>query len=134
MNTLLFAVSLLLAAIGPMLAIRYLRPILERVLHGLCDADGGSEFWIRCAYLMAISGTLLLTLTFGLFDDGTSPVDAIRRALWLTLAGVFATVAIISANVGSQVRAWLANERVKREAPLADTAPTARAATAGSNA
>ena len=131
MDILLFVVSLLLAAIGPMLAIRYLRPILERVLHGLCDADGGSEFWIRCAYLMAISGTVLLTLTFGLFDNGTAPVDAIRRALWLTLAGVFATVAIILANVSSQVRAWLVKDHQAPAIHAAAARPAARAAARG---
>ncbi len=53
---------------------------------------------------MAVSGTLLLTLSFGSFDAGASIVDAMRRALWLTLAGVFGTVAILSSNVWSQVR------------------------------
>ncbi len=111
MDTTLFVTSLLLGAAGPMLAIRHLRPILERVLRGLCDADGGSEFWIRCATLMVVSGTLLLTLTFGNFDAGATLVDALRRALWLALAGVFATVAIVSANVWSQVNRWLADRQ-----------------------
>ncbi len=111
MDTVLFLVSLGLAAFGPILAIRYLRPILERVLRGLCRADGGTEFWIRAAYLMATTGTLLLTLVFGGFDPGTSVVETLRRTLLLTLVGVFTTVGIITANVWSQVREWLTVQR-----------------------
>ena len=125
MDTVLFTISLLLAAVGPMMAIRYLRPILERVLHGLCDADGGSEFWIRCAYLLAVSGTLLLTLSFGSFDAGASVVDALRHALWLTLAGVFASVAIVSANVWSQLNRWVVEQRRANApaSPIASPSP-----------
>lgn len=104
----LFFVSLLVAVIGPIVAISYLQPILYKVLRMLCDADGGAEFWIRCAYLLAVSGTLLLTLSFGEFSDRNSAIDAMRRSLWLVMAGVFATVAIISRNVWTQVRQWIA--------------------------
>lgn len=108
MNANLFFVSLLIALVGPVIAITYLRPILYKVLRMLCDADGGAEFWIRCAYLLAVSGTLLLMLTFGEFSNRHDVVDTVRRSLWLVLAGVFLTVAIISRNVWTQVRQWLA--------------------------
>jgi hypothetical protein len=111
MNASLFLASMALSVIGPVVAIAYLRPILERVLRGLCDADGGSEFWIRCAYLLAVTGTLLLSLTFGDFAAGSTLLDALRRTLWLVMSGVFVTVAIISGNVWSQVRAVLAARR-----------------------
>jgi hypothetical protein len=104
----LFFVSLMIAVIGPAVAITYLKPILNKVLRLLCDADGGAEFWIRCAYLLAVSGTLLLMLSFGEFSDRSSAIDAMRRSLWLVMAGVFATVAIISRNVWTQVRQWIA--------------------------
>lgn len=104
----LFFVSLLVAVVGPIVAISYLKPILYKVLRMLCDADGGAEFWIRCAYLLAVSGTLLLMLSFGEFTDRNSAIDAMRRSLWLVMAGVFATVAIISRNVWMQVRQWIA--------------------------
>jgi hypothetical protein len=107
MNTNFFLLAMSIAVLGPIVAISYLRPILQKVLVGLCDADGGAEFWIRCAYLLAVSGTLLLMLSFGLFDDASRPVDSLRRALWLVFMGVFATVAIISRNVWSQVRTYL---------------------------
>ena len=108
MNANLFFVSLLIALVGPVVAITYLKPILYKVLRMLCDADGGAEFWIRCAYLLAVSGTLLLMLTFGEFNDRSSVIDTVRRSLWLVLAGVFVTVAIISRNVWMQVRQWVA--------------------------
>lgn len=104
----LFFLSLLIAVVGPIIAISYLKPILKKVLGLLCDADGGAEFWVRSAYLLAVSGTLLLMLSFGQFDEQRSVVDVVRRSLWLVLAGVFATVAIIARNVWAQVRNMLA--------------------------
>lgn len=112
MSANLFFVSLLIALVGPVVAITYLKPILYKVLRMLCDADGGAEFWIRCAYLLAVSGTLLLMLTFGEFNDRSSVIDTVRRSLWLVLAGVFVTVAIISRNVWMQVRQWVAAQNL----------------------
>ncbi|MEK8031351.1 hypothetical protein AACH06_11030 [Ideonella sp. DXS29W] len=104
MNTLLiFASSLTLAVCLPIVAVRYLEPILAKVLRGLCDADGGAEFWIRSAYLLAVTGTVVLQLTFGRFEDGADPVDVLRRTLWLVLAGIFVTVAFIASRVWHQV-------------------------------
>jgi quinol-cytochrome oxidoreductase complex cytochrome b subunit len=132
MSANLFFVSLLIALVGPVIAISYLKPILYKVLRMLCDADGGAEFWIRCAYLLAVSGTLLLMLSFGEFSDRSSVVDTVRRSLWLVLAGVFVTVAIISRNVWTQVRQWVAAQnlaadiqaaRIVKPAPAASAVP-----------
>jgi quinol-cytochrome oxidoreductase complex cytochrome b subunit len=125
MNASLFFLSLLIALVGPIVAIAYLKPILLKVLRMLCDAEGGAEFWIRCAYLLAVSGTLLLMLSFGEFDDRHSLVDTVRRSLWLVLAGVFVTVALISRNVWTQVRQWVA-----ARAPAIELAPKTAATTA----
>lgn len=108
MNTTLFLLSLTLAVVGPLVAITYLRPILTRVLRALCDADGGAEFWIRSAYLLAVCGTMLLMLSFGEFREEASLVDTLRRALWLVFAGVFITAGIIAKQVWAQVREILA--------------------------
>lgn len=107
MNTTLFLLSLTIAVIGPLLAISYLKPILIKVLQSLCNAEGGAEFWVRSAYLLAVCGTLLLMLTFGEFREEASVVDTLRRALWLVFAGVFTTVAMISRQVWGQVRTML---------------------------
>ena len=130
MNTTLFLISLALAVLGPLVAVTYLRPILTRVLRSLCDADGGAEFWIRSAYLLAVCGTLLLMLSFGEFREGASVVDTLRRALWLVFAGVFTTVAIIAKQVWSQVRALLSANQARPfgpQAPLADWPDDGRA-------
>ncbi len=60
---------------------------------------------------MATTGTMLLTLVFGGFDPGMSVVETLRRSLLITMVGVFITVGIITANVGTQVREWLAERR-----------------------
>ena len=115
MNTTLFLLTLCLAVAGPIVAISYLRPILAKVLVSLCDAEGGAEFWIRCAYLLAVSGTLLLMLSFGQFDTTGNIVDSLRRSLWLVFMGVFVSVAIISRNVWSQVGAALRRDNAEAQ-------------------
>ena len=104
MPTTAFLASLAAAAVAPALALAYLRPILLRVLRGLCDAEGTAEFWIRCATLLAVTGTLLLVMVFGDFGTGATLVDALRRVLFLTMSGVFVSVALISRNVWNQAR------------------------------
>lgn len=98
MNTLLiFGSSLTLAMCLPIVAV--LEPIVARVLRGLCDVDGGAQFWIRSAYMLAVTGTMVLQLTFGRFEDGADPVDVLRRTLWLVLAGILVTMAFIASRV-----------------------------------
>lgn len=121
MNTALFLLSLLIAVVGPLLAINYLKPILIKVLHSLCNAEGGAEFWLRSAYVLAACGTLLLMLTFGDFREESSVVDTLRRALWLVFAGVFVSVGIISRQVWSQVRLQLEPARAQQPTNLPDT-------------
>lgn len=104
MNTHYFLLSLLLAFAVPVIVVSYLRPILMRVLHTLCDADGSAEFWIRCAYVLTISGTLLMTLMFGGFDAGIEPLSMLRRTLVIVMGGVFLSIGIISRRVWFQVR------------------------------
>jgi hypothetical protein len=129
MNITLFLLSLSVAVLGPLVAISYLRPILVKVLHTLCDADGGAEFWVRSAYLLAVCGTLLLMLSFGEFRQDASVVDTLRRALWLVFAGVFATVAAIANQVWGQVRELLADRNLSAQAARrAETRMARRAA------
>ncbi|MGL4768323.1 MAG: hypothetical protein ACRCV6_09655 [Formosimonas sp.] len=106
----LFILSLTIAIIAPLVVVRYLRPILIRVLNGLCDADGSAEFWVRCVYILAVSGTLLLVLLLGDFNQGTTTIDALRRALVCVFLGVFITVAMVSRNVWGRVQVMLARQ------------------------
>ena len=124
MDTTLFLVSLACAVAAPIFAIAYLRNILHQVLEGLCDADGSAEFWIRCATLLAVTGSVLTLMLFGNFDAGTSVALALRRCLVLTMAAVFATVALISRNVWNQARL-----QTPTWPPLASTKPVQPTAT-----
>ena len=106
MSELNFALTLLIAVLGPMLAIGYLQPILLVVLDSLCveplPGKVGAHFWVRSAYLLAIAGTLVLALTFG--DLHGTVLDAVHRALWLAAAGSFVSIAIITRRVWAPVQ------------------------------
>jgi hypothetical protein len=99
MDTSLFIASVLVAVLTPIAAITYIRPILVQVLQALCHGQSGAEFWVRCAYVLAVCGTLLLVLTFGEFSAHTAFLETIRRSLILVFGGVFLTIVIISRNV-----------------------------------
>jgi hypothetical protein len=101
-----FALTLLLAVLGPIVAISYLRPILLRVLSKQCrDGGEGADFWVRSAYLLAVTGTLLLALSFGQYRGDI--LQTLERALWLVAAGTFGTVAFIARQVWAPVRRTL---------------------------
>ncbi|RZL31460.1 MAG: hypothetical protein EOP35_22000 [Rubrivivax sp.] len=123
MSELNFALTLAVAVLGPLLAIRYLQPILLVVLDSLCveplPGKVGAHCWLRSAYVLAIAGTLVLALTFGAFHG--SLLDALHRALWLAAAGSFASIAFITQRVWAPVR-----ERLAR--PAASPAPVATVA------
>lgn len=110
MSELNFAVTLLIAVLGPVIAIGYLQPILLVVLDSLCveplPGKVGAHFWVRSAYVLAIAGTLVLALTFG--DVHGTLLDAVHRALWLTAAGCFVSIAVITRRVWAPVQARLA--------------------------
>ncbi len=110
MDTSLFLLALSLAIAAPALAITYLRPILARVLRSLCDASTseasaseGAEFWIRSALLLAVSGTVLLTMVFGTYDLQDTLVEMLRRTLMLVMVGVFVSVGIVASAVWSRI-------------------------------
>ncbi|MCE4553238.1 hypothetical protein [Pelomonas cellulosilytica] len=119
MSELNFALTLVIAVLGPVVAIWYLQPILLVVLDSLCMAPlpgrAGAQFWVRSAYVLAIAGTLVLALTFGDFH-GTL-LDAIHRALWLAAAGCFVSIAVITRRVWAPVQQRLA----RPAAPAAGT-------------
>lgn len=125
MSELNFALTLVIAVLGPLLAIGYLQPILLVVLDSLCveplPGKVGAHFWVRSAYVLAIAGTLVLALTFG--DLRGTVLDAVHRALWLAAAGSFVSIAIITSRVWAPVR-----ERQTRPAAVAPLGPIAAAA------
>jgi len=130
MSTPAFLLSLLVAVLAPVFALAWLRPILLRVLRGFCDAEGSAEFWIRCATLLAVTGTVLLVMVFGEFDAGAAPGEVLRRVLFLAMGGVFVSVALISRNVWNQARR-AAEPPARPPAPPASLNRAAPAAGAG---
>lgn len=105
MSLVLFVLAVSIALIGPLLAVHYLRPILVRVLALLCGQGStpASEFWVRSAYLLAISGTMILMLLWGDFGVDSSPVEMLRHNLLLVFIGVFLSISLIARTVWKQV-------------------------------
>jgi len=112
-NTALFLVSLLISAAFPLTAIQWLKPLLLKVLNGLCNADGGAEFWLRTTQVLAVSGSLVLLLSFGQFEQHVDMVDTLRRTLWLSLAATFVSVALVSRNIWRQIPRVQASTKVQ---------------------
>lgn len=106
MSELNFVLTLVVAVLGPLLAIGYLKPILLVVLDALCvealPGKVGAHFWVRSANVLAIAGTGVLALSFGEFHG--SLMDALHRALWLAAAGSFVSIAIIASRVWAPVQ------------------------------
>ena len=123
MSELNFSITLFIAVLGPLVAIGYLQPILLVVLDSLCGeplpGKVGAHFWVRSAYVLAIAGTMVLALTFGEFYG--SLLGAVHRALWLTAAGCFISIAIITRRVWAPVQQRMAK-------PVAPLGPVAAAA------
>ncbi|MDO4708963.1 MAG: hypothetical protein Q4B94_03955 [Pseudomonadota bacterium] len=118
MNLPLFLLSITIAVIAPLIAVRYLRPILVRVLTRLChDQANGAEFWVRSAYLLALSGTLILMLLFGNFSETASLLDVLHRALLLVCCGVFISVALIARNIWKQLIASISAQALPPQIP-----------------
>jgi hypothetical protein len=111
MSQLNFVLTLSIAVLLPIAAISYLRPILLTVLSSMCPAAlpgaAGAQFWVRSAYVLAVAGTLVLALVFGEFHG--DPLDAMHRALLLSAAGCFLSIATIASRVWAPVRRNLAN-------------------------
>lgn len=127
MSELNFALTLLIAVLGPVLAIGYMQPILLVVLDSLCieplPGKAGAHFWVRSCYVLAIAGTLVLALTFGDFHGST--LGAVHRALWLTAAGCFISIALITRRVWAPTQDKLARQQAGFVKPLGSIAAAA---------
>ena len=99
--------SLLVAIAGPLLVLQYLRNILWQVIGLLCPAPGSSEFWWRAIVVLALTGSVLLTLLFGSHDQMLGFTDFVSRALLVTTLAVFVSVAFIVSRIWSQITKWL---------------------------
>jgi hypothetical protein len=109
--------SLIIAVIGPLLVLRYMRNILRQVIDLLCPAPGSSEFWWRAMVVLALTGSVLLTLAFGSHNETLGFVDFLRQALLLTTLAVFVSVAFIVSRIWSQIAKWLHQKSFEKQPP-----------------
>jgi hypothetical protein len=83
-------------------ALMYLRPVTHRVLLDLCDrAESGAVFWLRTANTLAISGALVLTLTFA--DANRDLLATMRFSILIAAIAVFATAFLIAGSIWRRV-------------------------------
>ncbi|MET0519361.1 MAG: hypothetical protein ABW005_11075 [Burkholderiaceae bacterium] len=123
MKELQLPLSLLIAAAGPLLALHYLRRNLLQVIGLLCPAPGSAEFWWRVVNVLALSGSVLLVLSFGYGGEhevGLS--ELLRRTLWLVTLAVFLSVALVASRIWNQVQRWLQKETAEVKAPAGERA------------
>ena len=80
-------------------ALAYLRRAARRVAREFCESDAAADFWLRSADVLAVSGSLILVLTFGMRLDGIDWLQALRLSVGLALAGLFVSVMFISSRV-----------------------------------
>ena len=109
--------SLLIAIVGPLLALRYLRSILLKVIGFLCPSSGSAEFWWRSINVLALCGSLVLMLVFGPVDELMNFNELLRRSLLLVTLSVFVSVAIVTSRV------WRGVERQSAVAAPAPASP-----------
>jgi hypothetical protein len=99
--TLLRALALTALVVLPVLA--YLRGITRRVLLQLCGSEDGAEFWLRAADVLALAGSLILVLGFGLLTPERGWVEQARVVMLLSLGAVFVTVLVVASTVWRNV-------------------------------
>jgi hypothetical protein len=114
MNHYPLLLSLSIAIVGPLLALRYLRQILRQIIDLLCPAPGSSEFWWRSIMVLALTGSLSLTLLFGPHTDTLGWGDSLRRSLLLTTFSIFISVAFITSRIWDQISRWLHRQNFER--------------------
>jgi hypothetical protein len=103
MNVELFVVSLCTTVVVVTGTLAYLRGITRSVLTELCPSSAGTEYWLRVADVLAISGSLILVLAFGGLLPSADLVTQLRLILGLALAGIFITVVLVASNVWRNV-------------------------------
>jgi hypothetical protein len=99
MNPELFFASLAVTLGVVLTALAYLRGATRRVILEFCESDAAAEFWLRSSDVLAISGALILVLTFGMNYEDIDWLRAMRLSIGLALAGLFVAVLFVSSSV-----------------------------------
>lgn len=103
MDVSMFFVSLLVTVGVVVGALVYLRGITKRVVLELCSSDAGAEFWLRSADVLALAGSLILVLAFGVSAQPTDWLQSLRLTLGLALGGLFVTVLFVANGIWRNV-------------------------------
>lgn len=96
------------------IALAYLRDITRTVIREQCESGAGAEFWVRSADVLALSGSMMLVLAFGVDATEINWLQSIRMAMLCSFGGLFISVLFVSTSIWRNVPR--ANERLE---PLA---------------
>jgi hypothetical protein len=115
-----------IALMGPVITLRYLKSIVMRVIDLLCAAPGSSEFWWRIVTVLAVTGSLLLTLWLDFGNDDAGILDFLRRSLLLTTLSIFVSVSIVASRIWKEIAAYVHRRSFEPPAarPLGDALET----------
>ncbi len=93
--------SISVAIIFPLIALRYLSQVLHSLLMDVCGSNNAADFWLRCIHILAVTGSLVLVIACVPTYDGVHWLTVIRSVLIWTSAGIFLAVALVAKSVWS---------------------------------
>ncbi len=91
--------SLFVSVTLPLLVLGYLRNVLYKLMGSACNSNDAADFWFRSLQILAISGSIILVISFVPVYSGVSWLQVVRSTLILTSVGVFAAVAIVARSI-----------------------------------
>ena len=107
--------SLFVSVSLPLLVLGYLRNVLYKLMGSACGSNDAAEFWFRSLQILAISGSVILVISFVPVYTGVSWLQVVRSTLILTSVGVFAAVAIVARSIwNSMVKPALSDAKLER--------------------
>ena len=107
--------SLFVSVSLPLLVLGYLRNVLYKLMGSACSSNDAAEFWFRSLQILAISGSIILVISFVPVYTGVSWLQVVRSTLIFTSVGVFAAVAIVARSIwNSMVKPALSDAKLER--------------------
>lgn len=107
--------SLFVSVSLPLLVLGYLRNVLYKLMGNACSSNDAAEFWFRSLQILAISGSIILVISFVPVYPGVSWLQVVRSTLIFTSVGVFAAVAIVARSIwNSMVKPALNDAKLER--------------------
>lgn len=107
--------SLFVAVSLPMLVLGYLHNVLYKLMGSACNSNDAADFWFRSLQILAISGSIILVISFVPIYSGVSWLQVVRSTLIFTSVGVFAAVAIVARSIwNTMVKPALSDAKLER--------------------